>query len=490
MTVPELLAQRAATQPDRVAVEVYGAGSLTFAEWHARASAVACGLTARGIRRSQRVGLRFGAQHWIDFAVAYCAVLRAGAVAVPFSDRLAPAQVRHLLAHSGASAVLHEHTAAAPPPPDGGWTASVQELARTGEGANPVAVPLDPADLAQILYTSGTTGHPKGVAATHANLTIGAPTNPRRRTLAHSDHFLHAFPVGTNAGQTMLLNALYAKPSALTLPQFTPARFARLIDAYRVGSVFVVPAMAIELLRGGVLSGRDLSCVRLVGSTAAPLAPAVATELATAFPAAAIVNYYSSTEAAPAQTAMIFDRARPAALGQATGGTLMITDPEGRPLPAGCVGEVWLRSPHPRAYYRDERADRDTFRDGWTRMGDLGRLDADGYLYLVDRDADVIKSGAFKVSTVEVEAAIHEHPDIAQAAVLGVSHEVLGTSVAAAVVLRPGRSGPTLAELRAFLQDRVAGHELPAQLRVLDELPRNEAGKVLKRDLAAYFAPG
>lgn len=493
-TVPELLAWRRCVHPDRIALEVHGVGSLTFAQWQDSATAVAAALRDRGLRPGDRVALLFEARGWLDFAVAYCAVQRAGGVAVPLSARLAPTQVRHVLDHCAARAVIHDSSAAQTSPAQTSTAhvgvATVAELVGAGAGADPQRLGAGPrpGEPAQILYTSGTTGRPKGVCASHANLTAGAPTHPRRLALAHSERFLHAFGIGTNAAQTMLLNALRARPAALTLPQFTPARFTRLLESSRAGTVFLVPAMAVELLNSGALDGRDTAGVHLVGSTAAPLPPAIASRLATAFPNAAIVNSYTSTEAAPAQTTMIFDPARPDAVGRAVAGTLMIADGDGRPLPAGAIGEVWLRAPQARRYVDDDAANGATFRGDWVRMGDLGRL-VDGYLYLVDRDSDVIKSGAYKVSTLEIEAALYEHPLVAEAAAVGTPHPVLGAAVAVAVVPRAG-AGPGdvgLPALRRFLADRLADYQLPARVLVLDALPRNEAGKVRKRELITCF---
>ncbi|MGW1991700.1 AMP-binding protein [Embleya sp. NPDC001921] len=472
-----LLAHRAELEAERPAI-LSGREKLTFGSWHERADAVAAGLSTRGVGAGDRVALLYGNGDWIDYATAYLGVQRAGAIAVPMSDRLAPAEVRHLLRHSGAAAVLHRAQLTPPDAGTGAWTAPVEDI-ETYPGSE--LPPPAPGDLAQILYTSGTTGTPKGVAATHANLAHGCTLDARRRPLGHSAHFLHAFPVGTNAGQTMLINALDAKATAIAAPRFTPGHFARLIERHAVGSVFVVPAMAIELLGTDAVRRCDLSGVRLLGSTAAALPQSVALGLSRLFPQAQIVNYYTSTEAAPAQTTMLFDPEHPDSPGRpASLRDLRVTDDAGRVLPVGETGEVWLRSPTtPRSYYGED-SDPAVFSGRWVRMGDLGYLDADGFLYLVDRERDVIKSGAYKVSTLQVEDALHEHPGVIDAAAFGVAHPVLGMTVAAAVV---PRGDLTTTELRVFLMERLAAHELPGHVLFRESLPRNEGGKILKREL-------
>ena len=472
LTVTRLLAERAVAEGDRVAMIVDGAEPLTFAAWHARSTAVAGGLLARGVRRGDRIGLVFGAGSWLDYAVAFCGVLAAGAVAVPLSDRHPPADLEFKLARSGAVGVLAEKPIAATDV----WQARVAELNGSAD-----LRPPDPGDLAQILYTSGTTGRPKGVAASHVNLAYGC--GKRRRAFAHSRHLAHAFPIGTNAGQTMLINALDATPAVVTPERVTPGRFGALIDRYQAGTVFLVPAMAMELLSSGV---RDLTSVLLLGSSAAPLPAAVAARLPEVFPNATIANYYNSTESGPAQTIMLFDPDRPDSVGRAmSGGSVRIATADGQPLPPGEIGEVWLHSPAAqRSYYGDPASP--VFRDGWVRMGDLGRLDADGYLYLVDRHSDVVKSAGYKVSTIQVEEALFRHPAVVDAAAFGVPHPVLGTAIAAAVVT----SEPVPASaLRRFLAEWLAPQEIPAHIHTVDTLPRNQGGKVDKRELTERFPP-
>ena len=486
LAIPDLLAARAEHAPNQVALIVADVGELSFGEWDSRSNAIAHALIARGVPAGRPVGVVFSERDWIDVAVAWCGVMRAGCACVPLSARLAPDQVRHALLDCSAAAVLHGTDV--DPTDAGDWSATLAELG--DRDRTPVRREVSPGGLAQIIYTSGTTGRAKGVGATHANLAYGTSAGPKRRKLAHSRHFLHAFPVGTNGGQMMLVNALDVSPAWLTLPYFRPGRFARLIEAYQVGTVFLVPAMAIELLSARVQDRFDLSSVKMVASTAASLPPAVAAELATAFPKATITNIYTSTEAAPAQTVMMVDPARPASVGRPVGSAdVMIRDADGARAQPGEAGEVWLRSPAgPRAYIGDRQLTDAIFRDGWVRMGDIGYLDADGYLYLVDRESDVIKSGAFKVSTLQVEAAIYEHPAVAEAAVLGIPHPVLGKVTVAAVVT----SAPVdAASLRTFLMTRLARHELPSQLVFVAELPKNHIGKVQKYRLRELFqAPG
>ncbi|MCS7482432.1 AMP-binding protein [Umezawaea endophytica] len=458
MTVPEVLEDRA-REPGRPAIRQTDGTVLTFGAWHARAMSFARRLRASGVGAGDRVGLLFGEDEWTDYAVAFCAVLIAGATAVPLSTRVPDVLRNALLTRCEARTLVHGRTAVE-------FAGGTTTEAADGPAAELDVVP--PEAAAQVLFTSGTDGSPKGVVATHANLIHGYES--RRRSWGRSRYFAHAFPIGTNAGQTMLLNALTAEAAALVAARPDVAELCAAVERYRAGSLFLVPATAIELVNSAAWSRHDLTSLALVGSTGAALPPAVALELSRALPDATLVNYYSSTEAAPGHVAMAFDPTRPTALG--TGDVRVVGE------------EVWLRAPvAPRTPLHDNGSPAPV--DGWIRTGDLGRLDDDGYLHLIDRESDLVKVGGHRVSTLAVEAALHEHPGVLDAAVLGLPHPRSGTVLAAAVV---ATAADVVEGLRVFLAERLSPAEVPARLLRVDLLPRNAAGKVVKRDLVGLFA--
>ncbi|MEU7618102.1 AMP-binding protein [Micromonospora rifamycinica] len=474
-TVPGLLRRRAADTPGAVALCHPDGSSLTFAGWDRAADALAAELVADGLRVGQRVALLFDEREWFGYAIAFCGVLRAGGVAVPLSTRLSPRQLVDRVTATGAVGTIREGGTV--PTGLGGWQ---RGLARPGGGATPDR--STPDDAAQVIFTSGTEGSAKAVVATHGNLTYGHDTAPGRRHLAHSRHFLHAFPLGTNAAQTMLLTGLAAAPAALVVPRFDAAEVCAAVEEFRVGTLFLVPSTARELLASGEPHRRDLSSVVLVGTTGDILPAPVARALGAAMPNATVVNTYSSTEAAPARTTMVFDSRRPHAVGR---GAVRVTDDAGREVDPGEVGQVWIRSDAPPRRYLDGD-DTATFRDGWTRTGDRGRLDDQGYLHLVDRDSSIVHSGGTKISSLAVEQALHEHADVLDCAVVGIPDPVLGERAAAVLVTR---AGTVPADLRGFLAGRLSTPEIPQRVVCVDALPRNDGGKVVKRSLRDLFRP-
>ncbi|MFJ9952355.1 AMP-binding protein [Kitasatospora sp. NPDC091207] len=479
---------RAARHPERTALLVPGGAPLDYRRWRERAVRAAHGLARAGVRPGDRVLLLFPNRAWDEYAVAFLAAHYAGAAGVVVREDLGREDTSRL---ASASAVRLAVAGTADDPRAAGAGLPCLRLAALEAAADTPDEPPHrprPEDLAQVIGTSGTTGAPKGVQAAHASLTAGQRLDPRPRPYAHSAHAVHAFPIGTNAAQVVLVNALVAAPATICLPRFDAEEFGRTVEEHRVGTVFLVPSMAVELLNSGVARRRDLGSVLLVSSSAAALPAPVATALTAALPTATVVNTYTSAESSPAQISAVVDARRPGSVGRPTNpADLRLLGADGQPVEPGAVGEVWLRQPGPpRGYVAGPTETAAVFRDGWVRMGDLGRLDAEGYLYLVDRESDLIKSGALKVSTLRIEDVLHAHPRVADAAALGVPHPVMGAVPVAAVV--PAADGLDLDELRLFLSTRLGRGELPVRILVTDRLPRNPSGKVLKHELRARFA--
>ena len=459
MILPDLLRARAAEDPDAIALRVGDAEALTYGDWDARSNAAARGLVARGVKPGDRVGLLFANHRLADYAVCYLAAHKAAAVAVPLGSRFADAELSRVIDHAGARVVVEN--------------AGILEQ---GQSDEPFQVPIGLDGLAEILYTSGTTGLPKGVAVSHGNL-MAHDLPPEAGAPAAPVSFLHAFPIGTQAAQEALRVPLrIGGRVAIALPSFDPHQLCALVERYRVLRLQLVPAMAQVLLVSGAYRDHDVSSVRRVILSSAPAAPALFRRLAEAFPQATVWNSYALTEAGAARTLMEWDESRPTAVGKPVGETeIQIVD-----------GEIRLRrrGAPPREYYRDPEATAEAFAGGWVHTGDVGYLDPDGYLHLTDRKKDLIITGGSNVSSVEVENALYEHPAVVDAAVVGLPHPVLGEDVAAAVVVR---SPTPERELQDLVRARLAEHKVPHRIVSVHHLPRNPSGKVVKAEVIDLF---
>jgi acyl-CoA synthetase (AMP-forming)/AMP-acid ligase II len=486
--IPDELRTVARRFPERVAVDVVGEDAMTFGEWERRSNALARTFAGAGVEAGDRVLLLLPPAMATRFVVAYTASHQAGAVVVPVNPRYAPRELEHVAANCGPSLIVSggdqeargRALGVAPVLGDA-------ECAEAGsDDRSPFQVARDLSDLAEILYTSGTTGLPKGVTSTHESV-LANDAAPLDRHLT----LLHSAPLPTTFGSLgALIMPLRLAMTSLALPRFDADRFTALIEERRPAWLLMVPAQILLLLESGSLDGRDTSSVRMVmfGSAATP--PHALRRLAKAFPRAALVNGYGLTEGGGSTCTMPPGEVlrRPGSVGKpVAGASVRVVGENGEELPAGEVGEVTIRlAAGQRSYWNDPEATALTWRDGWVHTGDLGRFDDDRYLYLVDRKKDMINRGGYNVYSIEVESGLYEHPDVVEAAVVGIPHDVLGQDVCAVVRLREGAAPLELEALREFLADRLADYKLPRRLVVRETpLPRSGMHKVDKKALLA-----
>jgi acyl-CoA synthetase (AMP-forming)/AMP-acid ligase II len=514
-SLPDHLRTVAGRFPDRPALRV-AAGDptatpafsvMTYAQWEGRSNAVARGLVGAGVKRGDRVALFVGNDCAPLYQVAYFAVLKAAAVAVPINPRVARRELEHMVSDSGATAILAgpgelDRARALPPrssPPldhnrilvlgPGASEPGEYDWASLVDGdASEFQSEVGPDDIADILYTSGTTGLPKGVAATHRSALVSHPLMPIEKPIS----LLHSIPLatflGTHGTQTLCLRLAVTN---LLLPVFDAPRFASLIDTERPAWIVMVPAHALLLIESGMLDTIDTSSVRMLIYGSAPMPHHAVQALAAAFPRATLMNGYGLTEGGTSVVTMPPGEAlrRPGSVGRPVETDVVrVVDEAGAVVAAGTTGEVAIKvAAGQRFYHNDPEATAATWRGDWVQSGDLGYFDDDGFLYLVDRKKDVIVRGGYNVSSIEVESALHEHPVVVEAAVLGIPHPVLGQDVAAVVRVRQGTTFD-VATARAFLADRVADYKRPRRIVVCEgPLPRTAMGKLDKSALRAML---
>ncbi len=499
MTVSSDLRERADRFGGRDAVMVVDGPAMTFSEWDHRADSVGRRLAEAGVRRGDRVALLVSNSSAPDFHVGYVASHRAGAAAVPVNPRWADRELAHVLTDCSAAAVicsedqldrarqvaasLLEAPLLIGPGAGGPGELDWDELA--SPSGRRFEVGGRGGELAEILYTSGTTGLPKGVASTHDN-----SSHHNMKPSPTGGKLLHSIPLSSFTGlQGALLTPMRLGVTSVVLASFDTHRYAGLIESERPQWLLMVPAHILLLLEAGALEGRDLSSVAAVMFGGAPTPPAAIERLAALLPNAVLLNGYGLTEGGGSVCVLPPGEAsrRPGSVGRPMSGvSLRLVDDDGEDVGPGQVGEIVLRmAAGERRYLNDPEATARTWRDGWVYTGDLGRLDGEGFLYLVDRKKDVIIRGGYNVASVEVESAIYEHPSVAEVAVLGIPHHVLGQDVCAVVRLHDGAQPLELEDLRRFLGPRLADYKLPRRLDISPvPLPRSAMGKVDKRALA------
>jgi long-chain acyl-CoA synthetase len=487
----DLLTRSAAARPDRVAVK-RDDRELTYADLDAAAARVAGLLRAKGVRPGDRVGVMLPNVEY--FPICYFGALRAGAAVVPMNVLLKEREVAFYLGDSEAKVLFAWHQFAGAAHAGADQTDAECVLVEPGDfeamldRCEPVAgvAARDARDTAVVLYTSGTTGTPKGAELTHANLLSNTETSIGLFALDERAVTLGALPLFHAFGLTCGLNATLAVGGCLTLiPRFDGGAALDIVARDGVTVFEGVPTMYAAMLHHPNAETADTSTLEVCVSGGA----AMPVELMRAFEArfeCQILEGYGLSETSPVASFNRRDRERkPGSIGLPVDGVEMrVVDHEGDEVAQGEVGEIVIRGRNVmKGYWRRPEATAEAIdADGWFRTGDMGRLDEDGFFFIVDRKKELVIRGGYNVYPREVEEVLYEHPGVREAAVIGIPHDELGEEVGAAIALKDGAEY-SAEDVRAFVKERVAAYKYPRRVWLVDELPKGPTGKILKREI-------
>jgi fatty-acyl-CoA synthase len=494
-----VLAHHAARAPAK-AMTAFEGETLTYRDMADRAAATAGGLAQRGVGPGDVVALL--SYNCPEFLESLFAANFLGAIAMPINWRLAAPEVRYILEHSGARALVCDdallpladeatngleatlvRVSIAPSGADG-WT-SLAEL-RTG-AAETAQVAAAPDDIHRLMYTSGTTGRPKGVMLTHANLAWKNLAHTAEFGFTNADLGLACGPLYHVGALDLTTTSLIAVGATIVIHRtFDAAAVVGEIERSRVSTVWLAPAMVNAIMSLPDIEQRDLSSVRVVINGGEKMPIPLIQRIQRVFPSAWFADAYGLTETVSGDTFLDRDSIV-AKLGSVGRPCLYleldIWDEDGSPVPAGEQGEIVMRGPKVfKGYWRDQDATDAAFMGGWFHTGDIGVRDGDGYLFIVDRLKDMIVSGGENIASSEIERVLYEHDAVLEAAVVGRPDERWGEVPVAFVAVRPDTDA-TRDDLIAHCQSQLARFKVPKDITFVEALPRNPSGKVLKREL-------
>jgi len=487
----QLLTEAASSHGSRPALKLDDA-IVTYDMLDEGASRVAGLLKQRGLRPGDRVGVML--PNVPHFGLVYYGVLRAGGVVVPMNVLLKGREVSFYLSDSGARHLFAWRDFAEAAEEGAGGSDTEVIVVKPGEfeqllaasPREPRDVERDGSDTAVILYTSGTTGTPKGAELTHANMLDNSYYGGTDLVdVSEQDVIFGGLPLFHSFGQTCCLNTAVRAGACLTmLPRFDPVQALEIIQRDGVTTFDGVPTMYHAMLNCPERDRYDVSSLRLCVSGGSAMPVEVMRGFERAF-GCIVLEGYGLSETSPVASFNQRGRERkPGSIGTPIPGVEMkVVDDDGNEQPIGEVGEIVIHGHNVMAgYFNRPDATREVLKNGWLRTGDLARVDDDGYFFIVDRKKDMIIRGGYNVYPREIEEVLYEHPAVLQAAVIGVPDEALGEEVAAAIVLRPG-ADTSADEIREFVKERVAAYKYPRPIWFSEQLPMGPTGKVLKREI-------
>ncbi|MET7287077.1 long-chain fatty acid--CoA ligase [Streptomyces sp. NPDC005573] len=496
-----MLHESALADPGKPCV-VLGDTTLTYAQVEEMAGRVAGNLLALGLERGAKVAVQL--PNVPQFLLAYFGAMRAGLVMVPLNPLLRAPEVAYHLENSDARVLItgepfaeeaHRGASAVPGVATyvvdlggGGRPEGTEEFAELLAPAEaPDIVPTDADETAVLLYTSGTTGRPKGAELTHFQLYMNCAVSGELLGFADDDVTLAVLPLFHVFGLSSVLNTAVRFGTTLVLvPRFEPGAVVDAVERHRVTVFPAVPTMYVALLEAAGRD-RDLSSLRVGVSGGAAMPGEVIRAFEERFPGVVILEGYGLSETASTATFNISaERRKVLSVGKPVWGVqVRVVDPDDKPLPPGPrhVGEIVVRGHNVlKGYYKNPEATAEAMRGGWFHTGDLGYADEDGYLFVVDRKKDLVIRGGYNVYPREIEEVLYGHPAVAEAAVIGRPDDRLGEEVVAVVSFHPGRQAAP-EELIAHCKERLAAYKYPREVRVLQELPKGPTGKILKKEL-------
>jgi len=493
-----LLESNAVRFPDSPGI-IFEGNKITYKELDTKASQIAYALQKAGVAKGDRVAIHL--PNCPEFIITYFGILKTGATVIPVNVMLKQQEIEYLLSDSGSKILftLSEFLIEAAPA-----TKKIQGFKETivvghkggdgtpfetlfGNSQPPLrAVDVDAAeDLAVIFYTSGTTGRPKGAMLTHGNMVSNAFATAEMYKYCHEDTIISAMPMFHAAGQTNVMTAAFSQGAAVVLlPRFAPEKVFDALMAERATVFIGVPTMYFQILFHPQAERFAENNLRLCLVGAASMPEKVLNEFAEKFKVV-ISEGYGLSEAAPVVSHNPIDGVKKAlSIGVPIPGVEMkIFDDNDAELPLGQIGELVIRGPNVmKGYLNQPEATAEALRNGWLHTGDMAYRDDDNYFFIVDRKKEMILTGGFNIYPREVEEVLFTHPKIGEAAVVGISDMEKGEKATAFVVLKDGQTA-TSEEILEFCRARMAAYKAPREVKFIDRLPRNAAGKVLKRVL-------
>ncbi len=505
----DLLHRSAQRVPNKLAL-VYGQERLSFAALDDKVNRCANALAAKGVTQGDHIALL--SHNNLGFVVTRFALARLGAVMVPINFMLNASEVAYILGNGEVRGIIAEDaltTVADAAIQEAGITVKVRGSIREKQDATPAgwdcmlswmdhadnAMPdadVDDDDPVQMMYTSGTESRPKGVLLPARSLYAQYASVIIDGEMTSDDIEVHSLPLYHCAQLDCFLTPdLYLGATSIVLPAADPGTILKTIAAEKANKLFCPPTVWIALLRHPDFDKTDLSTLKKGYYGASIMPVEIIKEIAKRIPGLRLFNFYGQTEMSPVATILKPEdqlRKLGSAGRPAINCETRVVDDNDQPVPVGTVGEIVHRSPHATlGYWKNEEKTAESFRNGWFHSGDLGVMDADGYLSVVDRKKDMIKTGGENVASREIEEVIFGHPGVSEVAVFGVPHPKWIEAVMAVVVPRPGETISADAVI-AHCREKLAGYKSPKLVEVVDQLPKNASGKVLKRDLRLRFA--